>query len=290
MKVVVKLKYILIIMFLFAVGDFAQSNPNFFSLRNRKKFADYLFCKKDYLRAFDEYRVYLNTMNNDTIKFKIAIGFRRMHRYKESLDYFKSLFFNSQFTNQARNEFFKTLLMSNNFKAIQRYVKEPIFQTNDSLNIPSKLFYMSRLLGSFNLPDSGKIKKIFSTKDFNDVKKIYLMKKKLPLKNPITAGILSAIIPGAGKIYTEKYGDGITAFLLTAALGTLAYTNSKAHHQFRAWLFGGLTLLFYAGNIYGSVASAQLFNAGVTFEFGEKLKLFLNKKNYFIPQYDFICR
>ncbi len=36
------------------------------SPKNIKKFADFLFCDKDYLRAIDEYKKYLEVVNNDT--------------------------------------------------------------------------------------------------------------------------------------------------------------------------------------------------------------------------------
>ncbi len=280
---------ILTLLLLLVNNDFGQSKVNLFSLQNRKKFADYLFCNKDYLRAFDEYKIYLSEVNNDTIKFKIALGFRKMRRYGEALDYLKSLFFNSKFAIQARNEYFKTLLMANKINAIRRYIKEPIFITGDSLKVPLKLFYVAKMFGNTNLPDSNELKKIFTPEEYSQIDRFYWTKKNLPLKSLTKAGILSALIPGLGKIYTQNYGDGITAFLFTAALGTLAYANFKARHKFRAWLFSGLTALFYSGNIYGSVASAQIFNAKIAFDFRKKLKLYLEKVNYFVPQYNFIC-
>jgi len=267
----------------------AQSNVNLFSFQNRKKFADYLFCNKDYLRAFEEYRPFLKHFNNDTVKFKIAIGFRAMQRYREALLYFKELFFNSNFTNQSRNEFFKTLFLSNQIKAIKQYINEPIFNTNDSLNIPLKLFYAGRIFRLENIPDSNTLRKIFPADEYSRMKYFSLKGKTLPLKSAATAGILSALIPGLGKIYTGYYGDGITAFLMTSAFAILSYTNFKANHNFRAWLFAGLTGLFYSGNIYGSVVSANLINARIKFDFKRTFEMFLKSVNYFIPHYDFLC-
>jgi TM2 domain-containing membrane protein YozV len=100
---------------------------------------------------------------------------------------------------------------------------------------------------------------------------------------------MSAIIPGSGKIYTGQYGDGITAFLVTGALVYLSWANFDAHHQFRGWLFSGLAAMFYGGNIYGSAASAQLFNAGVKISLDNELKAYLDDHNYFMPEYNF-CR
>jgi TM2 domain-containing membrane protein YozV len=106
-------------------------------------------------------------------------------------------------------------------------------------------------------------------------------------KSPALAGTLSAIIPGSGKMYVGEWGDGITALLVTSLFAFLAYDNFQADHTTRAWIFTGLGAFFYAGNIYGSVASAQIFNARIEFEFNEGLILFLEQKNYFLPVYDF---
>ena len=108
-----------------------------------------------------------------------------------------------------------------------------------------------------------------------------------PNKNPLIASVLSAIIPGAGKIYTGDIGDGIFTFLTTGVFTFLAYDNFKAEHNFRGWLFSGLAVMFYGGNIYGSFASAQIHNARIKYEFNLQLDSFIKLKNYFIPQYDF---
>ncbi|MCW8960516.1 MAG: hypothetical protein OQK29_03065, partial [Ignavibacteriaceae bacterium] len=78
-----------------------------------------------------------------------------------------------------------------------------------------------------------------------------------------------------------------TALLATGLLAFLAYDNFRANHKTRAWIFTGLGAFFYSGNIYGSIAAAQIFNARVNFEFKEGIKLFLEQENYFLPQYDF---
>jgi TM2 domain-containing membrane protein YozV len=257
---------------------------------NVRKFADYLFCRKDYLRSFYEYRNYLKSESNDTVRFKIAIAFQQMQRYTEALDNFKGLFFNSDFVNSARNEFFKTLFLDDSLNYIRQIAGNSFYQTEDSLKIPLKLSLASGLLLNEALPDSSLFSRVFSTPDSKKMIGFYSRRKNLPYKNPTTAALLSTVIPGLGKIYTENYSDGITAFLFSTVLGYIAYDNFRAHHSFRAWLFTGLTGLFYGGNIYGSYAAAQIFNAKVRFNFTEEVKSFLKKKNYFIPEYKFLCR
>lgn len=79
-------------------------------------------------------------------------------------------------------------------------------------------------------------------------------------KSGTLAGIYSALIPGAGKIYTGRTADGIFSFL------TIAFCTWQAVDGFgndgtestKGWIFGGLASGFYAGNIYGSVLSARI--------------------------------
>jgi TM2 domain-containing membrane protein YozV len=150
-----------------------------------------------------------------------------------------------------------------------------------------KLKNTSLLFFNDDLPEKEKFLIPFLDEEKRTISNFYDLKKNPPYKSEALAGILSAIIPGAGKIYTEEYGDGITAFILTGLFAYLAYTNFEHDHPTRAWIFTALGAGFYAGNIYGSVTSAQIFNARINFEFDEGVKLYLEEKNYYAPVYDF---
>ena len=85
-------------------------------------------------------------------------------------------------------------------------------------------------------------------------------------------------------MYVGEWGDGIMALITTGLFAFLAYDNFRADHNTRAWIFTGLGAFFYAGNIYGSVAAAQIYNAKIAFEFEDCLNLYLEHKNYFTPE------
>ncbi len=66
----------LILILIISPLHFAQTNEfNFHSPENIKKFADYLFCEKDYLRANLEYQKLENIVDDDTLNFKIGLGY-----------------------------------------------------------------------------------------------------------------------------------------------------------------------------------------------------------------------
>jgi TM2 domain-containing membrane protein YozV len=121
----------------------------------------------------------------------------------------------------------------------------------------------------------------FAAEELNQVSTFYDYRVESPYKSPTLAGILSALIPGSGKMYVGEWGDGITALVVTSLFALLAYDNFRADHSTRAWIFTGLGAFFYAGNIYGSVASAQIFNARIEFEFNEGLNYFSTAKLFF---------
>jgi tetratricopeptide (TPR) repeat protein len=85
-------------------------------------------------------------------------------------------------------------------------------------------------------------------------------KKGVRYKSPETAGFLSAILPGSGQFYNERYQDGITSFLLN---GLFIFGAWKAFDSDNYGLGGLLTLFefgWYAGNIYGAVGGAHKVN------------------------------
>ena len=280
----------LTILFLIPFSIFPQSNIfDFRSPENIRKFADYLFCQGDYLRAVQEYESINNVSINDTIDFKIMLSYSEIGLYQMS-NLCEARLSNSVFRNEAG-----CLSLKNRFRESPNsfYQRSEIevyqFSNEDSLtsNYFQKLTSVSYLLGANEILSKDKIINPFDSSEKKTISLFYEMKVNPPYKSPTGAGILSAVIPGSGKMYVGEWGDGITALLATSIFAFLAYDNFRADHKTRAWIFTGLGAFFYAGNIYGSIAAAQIFNARINFEFSEGIKLFLEQENYFLPKYDF---
>jgi len=265
---------------------FSQQN-DFTSPQNIKLFADYLFCDKDYLRAIDEYEKYLSVFDDDSIQFKIAVGYSAMSDQPNAYKKFSSIKKTSSFYEQSKIEMLKSLYLQSIDSNFYSFADVLINSQSPFVNNAYRLKNTSMLLIKDELLDKEKFLIPFQDEEKNKLSNFYDLKNNPPYKSEAWAGILSSIIPGAGKIYTQEYADGITAFILTGLFAYLAYTNFEHDHPTRAWIFTAIGAGFYAGNIYGSVASAQIFNARVNFEFDEGVKLFLEEKNYFTPAYDF---
>lgn len=107
------------------------------------------------------------------------------------------------------------------------------------------------------------------------------------MKKPGTAGVLSAIIPGAGKCYLGKWGTGIMSFVGMGALGVQAWEGYRKggpkHPQFIG--FAGLFGLIYAANIYGSVTQAKALNLQIVSDFknGVALQVDISFDRLFAP-------
>jgi len=73
-------------------------------------------------------------------------------------------------------------------------------------------------------------------------------------KSPLLAAGLSTIIPGLGKIYAGKTGEGLSSFFACAGLGlvTLEQYNKNGIKDYRTIIASSLFSLFYIGNIWGS--------------------------------------
>lgn len=268
---------------------FAQTtNLDLNSPDNIKSFADYLFCDKDYLRAAIEYERLEEINRDDTIKFKIALSYSYIKDYYTAIQKYSGLLKSSVYFNEAKLEEMKAYFLINDFAGLRSYFKNSFikevykYQTEGE-----RLFNFSYLFTDDELPSKDDFLLPFVVNEKENISSFYNWKIEPPYKDGTLAGILSAVIPGSGKIYIGEIGDGIVAFLTTTVFAFIAYDNFKAGHKTRAWIWTGVASLFYAGNVYGSVAAAQVHNAKITFEFNEGLNVYLNKKNYYIKRYEF---
>jgi len=269
------------------ISSLTFSQNNYLSPENRKLFADYLYQQKDYLRSFDEYRAYLQNYENDTVKLRLGEMLIDMQRYSEAEDYLKMLFWGSVYSDEAKLNYYlikyKTLLP----REFRSFVNKGDYLPDKYVSYVKKLEQISYFYQSGGYPDSSIMFETFNsdTLALTKIKELYNRKYYPEKKSPSWAAGLSAIIPGLGKIYTENYTDGITAFVINGLCAFLAYDNFNAKHYTRGWIFTGLGALFYSSNVYGSIASAHIFNAKLSFDLNSDIEKFFSEKNFFIPKF-----
>jgi hypothetical protein len=101
----------------------------------------------------------------------------------------------------------------------------------------------------------------------------YLLKNRpdFDQKSPVTAAILSALLPGAGHAYSDNWSSAIGAFTVNLIFGSLtAYSVCKKEWAYAA-VFGVMEAGWYTGNIASAYQEAEIYNRNGENRF--KLKL-----------------
>lgn len=103
--------------------------------------------------------------------------------------------------------------------------------------------------------------------------------KSTKKKSPVLAGVISAIVPGLGRVYAKDYSDGIISFIFVASTAYQAFRrfNKNGVKSPTAWVYSGVSLGFYIGNIYGSVQSTKYYNSIKRQEINVKSKNYINQ-------------
>ncbi len=95
--------------------------------------------------------------------------------------------------------------------------------------------------------------------------------KALPQKNPTTAGIMAAVVPGLGHIYCSRPKDGLVAFLVNGLFIWAAAESFEQDHDVLGGILAFLELGWYSGNIYSAVNSAHKYNRKIKNDFRKGL-------------------
>lgn len=82
----------------------------------------------------------------------------------------------------------------------------------------------------------------------------------LPYRSPALAGVMSAIVPGAGQVYTGRWVDGVISLLVNAGFGFGAYEAYRQDMPVVAGIVALFEVGWYTGNIFSSVNYAYRFN------------------------------
>ncbi|MFO7873224.1 MAG: hypothetical protein R6U62_01940 [Bacteroidales bacterium] len=97
--------------------------------------------------------------------------------------------------------------------------------------------------------------------------------QETPLRSPFVGGLLSAAVPGLGKVYAGKSAEGIVSFLYMAALGLTTYDfyDGAGLKSPLFILSASVTGLFYAGNIVGSATAVRRANNEFRHEMDQRI-------------------
>lgn len=119
----------------------------------------------------------------------------------------------------------------------------------------------ARLLAAWYEPEFRKALPENEKRQFQDYHERKLqLEKQHQQKNPWTAGILSAVIPGLGQVYNGSYQSAAFSFVLNSLFLATALELDRQNLKTSALAAGVIFSVTYTGNILSTVSSAQATN------------------------------
>ncbi len=204
----------------------------------------------------------------DSVYFYLGYLYYEQQNIGRALHYFN----NVQSKNHpfySQTQFTKSFLYSydGNFSAADSTLQN--LQTNQALHTDLQYFQravnalLARKYAAFDsLSENLSGKFYVFTKPLENLQLARTDLANFRRKSTAVAGTLSAIVPGSGKIYAGKLGEGIASLLQCTFLGlqSLEAWNRKPtlRNNPRFWVYGGLFSAFYIGNIWGTVLSVHI--------------------------------
>jgi hypothetical protein len=229
-----------------------------------QKYADYLYFAKQYDKAAVEYKRLLNfSPQKDTALRHLFISLRKSGKYDSGVVYIRTHYksFNSGPV-FIPVEFEKFLILSGRYETADSMLTYKA-QGIDAGSKTGFRFYTFALTNRWSrIPDSSI--NYIRTLSPNTVRweALIIRQKQLKYKSPGVALALSTLVPGTGKIYTGDWKDGVVSMLIISSMAYESYVgfHTRGTRSVLGWVFGGLTIGFYGGNIYGSWHAAKRYN------------------------------
>lgn len=255
-----------ILFFFFTFSHFffcySQNDANLFDEAHSLRYANHLHESRQYQSAALEFERVLFFRANDTVVQQFLLdSYFRAANYQVGLQRADQLYPVAQsMPASLAFTYSKLLLRNGNHLQLTGFLAR-----SPNLSRPNKALLQignAMLTRNWTLAQSAYL-------DFQDLPQITATygslierSQNLSRKKPFVAMSLSIAVPGLGKVYTKQWKDAIISFL---TVGSFTYTAWRSYNRngFESpffWIYGGLALGFYGGNLYGSWQSAVRYN------------------------------
>lgn len=249
------------------------SAQNIFDETHTRKYADYLQFRFEYKKATIEYHTCLKqNPSDDTLKEIIAGNYLRLKKYNEGLALCKTIA-PQYYSKNTSLLFLNHCRSANQYQQADSLIKTKYYH-NDSLQLVWQLEYQLSKL------DYRHYYKWLKQNDsiyqyLNATEDYYTSVMRAHPKSPLKAALMSTIIPGWGKMYTQYKHDGFVAFVSVATSAFQAYRgfHKQGIKSAYGWIYGGVGVGMYLGNIYGSWKSAKKYNSEQKIYYKKKVEV-----------------
>lgn len=256
-----------------ASGDSGE-DLNYYSPENVLAFAEHLYQTGDYLRAAGEYQRYLFHVPEeaDSTLYQIGLCYRLAGDAEKAIGTFHKVVSGStdaRLRSASSYQIAYSHFLLNQYGESIRYIDQAL---DDAETVDERA--QLQLLAAFGYLNQRQwqdaermiVSSAAEDAELNNTASALRTSAReginLPRKSPALAGLFSTVVPGTGKIYCKQYGDGIYSLILIGITGLLAWDGFRdgGARSARGWLFGGISGVFYAGNVYGSAMAARIYN------------------------------
>ncbi|MEM6344256.1 MAG: hypothetical protein AAF927_10265 [Bacteroidota bacterium] len=241
---------------------YSQNAENLFDEANSLRYAKHLYESRQYPSAAIEYERVLFFQAGDTsVQQFLLESYFRAANYQVGLRRAQQLYPVAQTMPASLGyTYAKLLLRSGNHLQLTGFLE----RSNNLRRTDKAMLQIGTALLTRNwqLAQSAYL-------EYQDIPKVSITygslverSQNLSRKKPFVAMSMSIVVPGLGKVYTSQWKDAIISFL---TVGSFAFTAWRSYNRngFESpffWIYGGIALGFYGGNLYGSWQSAVRYN------------------------------
>ena len=255
-----KIINIFLLLLLFGTNTVAQ---DIYNLQNSLEYAQNLYSSHEYELAAQEYeRVLFLDSTNTKAKLRLIKSFRKTNQTEQAIQRTQKFFSDMKTMPKGfANEYSKLLVSNQEYKACRNFINQ-----SRTLTERDKDFYLAatnmfetdwekahQLLN----PDSNR-----QNPALIRLQEINREAMSIDYKKPWLSAGLSTIVPGLGKVYSGSWKNGLVSLVFVGLSGWQAYRGFEQHGAKSAygWIYGGIGLGFYLGNIFGSSKAANKYN------------------------------
>lgn len=249
-----------------------------FNAENSFNFGKYLYTSGQFELAINEFeRASFLKPGQDSTAYFLLASYRKAGQIEKGFQ--KSFHLGKDFKQTPAflaKEYGRILIAAQQFEQAHEFLaksKEPDLFSKIGMRICAAV-----LEEKYRLADS--LSKLLAGGQEIKMKLLYTLSEEginLRHKSPWIAGIMSALVPGLGKIYSHDIKDALASQILILGSGYLAYRGfyRKGPDSVFGWVYSGIAAGLYAGNIAGSVRAVKKFNTREKERVHEKARILL---------------
>jgi len=237
------------------------------------RFANHLYSQEEYYRAIGEYKRYLFLAPEGGeapfASLRIAECYAHGKRWSEALgalEEFMRAYGSSSLAVQARMLKARVLIELGKGEEAREELRR-LLETQPGEAATAEIWYLTAISlarESRWLEADEALRQIGSQSGrfvaAQGMRQVLAEAPAAKRKDPAVAGLLAAVVPGAGHLYCERPGDGAIAFVFTGAFAWATVEAFQQDHKALGIGLGFIALSFYGGDIFSAVNVAHKYN------------------------------